>query len=159
MSYLLFIAGLWSQHFLYLTKELCHWYRHCRPHPDDRRGGRHHDPRVQEEKEEFVHDWLIYLQRSLHQHRLQPQQHEQEELRRRSSTSQRFLQEKLVLRPISSISSVTLGHENSTTARWEPLPLHFSSCDTSDQFYLLSAYQCNHLQLQERTCRSVSSPA
>ena len=35
------------------------------------------------------------------------------------STSQRLL---LVMRSVSSISSVTLGHENSTTDSWDPLP-------------------------------------
>ena len=73
-------AGLWPEHILYLTKELRDRHRHCRPDPDDRRGGGHHDPRVQEEEKESLDHRVLDLQRPVHQHRLQPQQHQSEEL-------------------------------------------------------------------------------
>ena len=72
-----FSECLRPQHILHLPEEFRHWDRNCWVDPDDSCGGGHHDPGVQEEAEEPEHHWLLHLLRALHQHGLQPQQHEQ----------------------------------------------------------------------------------
>ena len=92
-------ACIWPKHILHFTEELRDRHCHCRFDLDDRRGGGHHDPGVKEEAQEPLHHRLLHLLRPLHQHCLQPQQHEQVFILFPNSSGQKFtrayFQEKL----------------------------------------------------------------
>merc|ERR1711879_532292 len=68
-------------------------------------GGGHHDPRVQEEEKESLDDRVLDLQRPVHQHRLQPQQHQSEELSVRVWTGIIRNNQDIIPSPVITISN------------------------------------------------------